>query len=239
MQKAEKPATSRRFLSECSHTRYGDLAEEDLDLRDAAAWTAAKAANSAEAYEKYEDDFPGGRSADAAEKALTDLQAAAKKADHAAWAKARAADSIVDYQAYLKAFPEGQNAQDATSKIEGRQKQYLVRTPWGHSPRFIVQVAFSGGGRKALSLGGDISGENTLSVWDVASGEEVRKFEGVTHAVFSPDPRAILASTNEDDLKLWNLESGELLRLSKVTKYLLLPFVKMVEPFYRPARIKP
>ncbi|MGO9460047.1 MAG: toll/interleukin-1 receptor domain-containing protein [Rhodomicrobium sp.] len=157
VQKAGGLSTLRRFASECFATRYGDIAHDELDRRDAAALKAAQAMNTLDSYQKYLEDWPNGHSALAAEQALSKLQATAdaekrrlqavaeserqraqevqrraeaqKRAqDEAAWIKADSGGMIADWQAYLKAFPEGFHVIDAKTKISERQKNYLVRT---------------------------------------------------------------------------------------------------------------
>ena len=60
--------------------------------------------------------------------------------------------------------------------------------------------------------------DNSVRVWEVATGEEVFRLEGHTDAVvslaFSPDGRRGLSGSIDTSLRLWDLESGEqLLRL--------------------------
>lgn len=57
-----------------------------------------------------------------------------------------------------------------------------------------------------------VSTDNTLWLWDVASGETVHVFEGHTAEVngcaFSPDGRHTLNALDVCTLRLWNVDSG-------------------------------
>jgi WD40 repeat protein len=56
----------------------------------------------------------------------------------------------------------------------------------------------------------------TLRLWDLETGEEVRKFEGHQEAILgvacSPDGRRALSASRDYDLRLWDLETGKELR---------------------------
>jgi WD40 repeat protein/uncharacterized caspase-like protein len=81
----------------------------------------------------------------------------------------------------------------------------------GHSHP-VQAVAFSPNGRFVLSG----SSDNTLKLWDSASGKLVRTFEGhqndVTSVAFSPDGRFVLSGSADKTLKLWEGASGKLVR---------------------------
>jgi len=78
---------------------------------------------------------------------------------------------------------------------------------------------FSPDGTRALSG----SEDGTLKLWDAASGQLLRTFEGyhnVYSVAFSPDGTRVLSGgdyesvlgSHADTLKLWDVASGELLR---------------------------
>jgi WD40 repeat protein len=86
-------------------------------------------------------------------------------------------------------------------------------------------VAFSPDGGQALVAAEDVpgdSGKTSLVLWDVETGQEIRRFEGhvtyVRAVAFHPDAGTALAGSQSipdnalGDLILWNLETGEALR---------------------------
>jgi WD40 repeat protein len=78
-----------------------------------------------------------------------------------------------------------------------------VRTLTGHTD-WVLSVAFSPDGR-LLASGSD---DETIKLWEVASGSLVRTLTGHTHWVrsvaFSPDGR-LLASGSYKEIKLWDI----------------------------------
>jgi WD40 repeat protein len=76
-------------------------------------------------------------------------------------------------------------------------------------------VSFSPDGRHAVS-GGD---DQTLKLWDIATGTEIRTFTGhaslVSSAVFSPDGRSILSGSWDQTLILWEADTGRTIRSFK------------------------
>ena len=89
-----------------------------------------------------------------------------------------------------------------------------IRTFKGHS-RAVTSIAFSADGRKALS--GSL--DDTLKLWNLASGKLIRTFKGHSSAVysvaFSPDGRKALSGSYDSTLKLWDLASGKPIRTFK------------------------
>jgi predicted NACHT family NTPase len=76
----------------------------------------------------------------------------------------------------------------------------------------VDSVAFSPDGARVLSG----SGDNTLKLWDAASGQLIRTFEGHTRGVssiaFSPDGARVLSGGGDKTLKLWDTATGQLVR---------------------------
>jgi len=122
--------------------------------------------------------------------------------------------------------PDGRTAlsasSDETLKLWDVASGKELRTFTGHSgilesafalTHFAPTVAFSLDGRTALSGGVD----DTLKLWDVASGKELRTFTGhsgmVESVAFSPDGRTALSAGDDDKtMRLWEVATGKELR---------------------------
>ena len=100
-------------------------------------------------------------------------------------------------------------SQDQTIRIWDVAKRQLLRQLAGHEAG-VRAVAFSPDGKQLLSGSWDA----TARVWDVASGQELRVLKGhiwpVLGVAWSPDGKRAL--TCSDGFRLWNMETGELLR---------------------------
>jgi len=72
-------------------------------------------------------------------------------------------------------------------------------------------VAITGDGQRLISA----SADNTLKVWDLASGRYLHTLMGHTSSVegvaVTPDGKKIISASWDDTLKVWNLVSGRLL----------------------------
>ncbi|MCY2954923.1 MAG: quinolinate synthase NadA, partial [Planctomycetota bacterium] len=79
----------------------------------------------------------------------------------------------------------------------------------GHTD-FVHAVAFSPDGRTA------ISSADTLKLWDVATGKDLRSFTGhtawVTSVAISPDGRTAISGSQDQTLKLWDVATGKEIR---------------------------
>ncbi|MCH8877650.1 MAG: PQQ-binding-like beta-propeller repeat protein [Chloroflexi bacterium] len=82
----------------------------------------------------------------------------------------------------------------------------------------IVDIRVSPDGRRLasasgrLSLQDPIAEDNSIALWDVATGELVQRFAGhtdsPTHVEFSPDQRFLLSSSLDGSFIQWDLETG-------------------------------
>jgi len=81
----------------------------------------------------------------------------------------------------------------------------------GHANE-LTSVAFSPDGRSVLTGSKDM----TARLWEAASGNEIRRFEGhtdwVTSVAFSPDGREVLTGSRDKSARLWDAVTGQELR---------------------------
>ncbi|MBF0320467.1 MAG: caspase family protein [Nitrospirae bacterium] len=77
----------------------------------------------------------------------------------------------------------------------------------GHSS-LVNSVAITPDGKYALSG----SSDNTLILWDIATGKEIRTFSGhsnrVSSVAISPDGKYALSGSDDKTLKLWDISTG-------------------------------
>jgi WD40 repeat protein len=87
----------------------------------------------------------------------------------------------------------------------------LVRVLAGHSES-VDAVAVTPDGKRAVSA----SYDNTLKVWDLASGKELQTLAGHSHWVnavaVTPDGKRAVSASRDQTLKVWDLASGKELR---------------------------
>jgi WD40 repeat protein len=90
-----------------------------------------------------------------------------------------------------------------------KQVQLVVQT--GHSAN-VTSVAFSPDG-KTLASG---SWDDTIKLWEVSSGQEIRALLGhdsyVTSVTFSPDGKTLASGSRDKTIRLWNVITGEEVR---------------------------
>lgn len=76
----------------------------------------------------------------------------------------------------------------------------------------VTSVAFSSDGQYILSGGKD----NTVKLWDVSTGKEIRTFRGhsgwVCSLAFTPDGRYAVSGSSDKTIKIWNIETGGVVR---------------------------
>jgi len=72
----------------------------------------------------------------------------------------------------------------------------------------LTSAIFSPDGKNVLTT----SSDRTARLWDVASGKEVRRFEGkifsVSSAIFSPDGTRVLTACDDKTSRIWDVASG-------------------------------
>jgi WD40 repeat protein/serine/threonine protein kinase len=96
---------------------------------------------------------------------------------------------------------------DATL-VKATDNLFIKKRFTGHTSD-VSAVAFAPDGRTALSA----SQDNTLILWDVASGERIRTLTrhtgGVLGVAFAPDGKTALSASRDNTLILWDITNGE------------------------------
>ncbi|GKU08434.1 unnamed protein product [Fusarium langsethiae] len=84
----------------------------------------------------------------------------------------------------------------------------VLQTLEGHTSE-VNSVVFSSDGRLIASG----SNDNTIKIWNVATGKEEQTLEGhtnlVTSVVFSSDDRLIASGSHDNTIKIWNVATGK------------------------------
>ncbi|KAJ5392489.1 hypothetical protein N7509_007979 [Penicillium cosmopolitanum] len=116
----------------------------------------------------------------------------------------------------------------------------------GHSS-VISLVAFSTDGRLLASSSGvqlydmatgvSTQADNTVRLWDVATGTLARTFEGhlesVASVAFSPDGRLMASGSKDNTMRLWDVATGALARTWNVEN-----IVTTLEFYYEGSRLR-
>lgn len=142
--------------------------------------------------------------------------------------------------------PDGQTI--ASASWDGTVWLWDVETGQGriafdnHTSR-VLSVNFSPDGNTALSGGcGEFNANNVcvkgeIILWDVTTGEEIRRFEGhtaaVNNAVFSPNGRLVASAADDNTIRLWDAETGADIRTlsghtNRVTNVVFSPDNKLL-----------
>ena len=90
--------------------------------------------------------------------------------------------------------------------LQKGHSKYITASDWHPSGKYIVTSGF----------------DNSIILWDVATGKEVRLFNRHTDAVwsvvFSPDGKQILSSSADQTIKLFDVLSGDLVHSWDIPK---------------------
>jgi WD40 repeat protein len=91
-----------------------------------------------------------------------------------------------------------------------RESRELIRTLSGHED-WVCALALSPDSRHVLSGSGDC----TLRLWDLRTGQLLRTFTGhegkVSAVAMSPDGRHALSGSHDHTLRLWDLQTGQMI----------------------------
>src|SRR5205085_698352 len=102
--------------------------------------------------------------------------------------------------------PDGQLGEPRERELPPGVK--LLRSLEGHKD-FVYSVAFDPTGRMLASG----SGDDTVKLWEVASGKLLRSFEGHKETIFSvafdPLGQTLASGSSDHTVKLWEVTSGK------------------------------
>jgi WD40 repeat protein/serine/threonine protein kinase len=105
-----------------------------------------------------------------------------------------------------------------------------VRTIKAHITA-VNKVAFSPDGKRLATCNivrgdpaGKVDGAGEVKVWDVQTGQELHSLKGHTRSIneiaFSPDGKRLATHSRDNSVKVWNIESGQvILTITSVTPF--------------------
>ena len=108
---------------------------------------------------------------------------------------------------------------DIGKRLDGQPDATLNAIPLAGHDGPVRAVAFSPNGKLALSG----SEDNTIRVWDIATGEGVKTLRGhgssVRSCVFSPDGQWVLSGGDDESVRLWNVQGYQEVRVLHATVF--------------------
>ncbi|MBE9208783.1 serine/threonine protein kinase [Nostoc sp. LEGE 06077] len=99
-----------------------------------------------------------------------------------------------------------------TRELTGKTSEmFLTGTLTGHV-KSVRSVVFSPDSKSLISA----SRDNTIKVWDLATGKEIRTLKGhtngVSSVVISPDGQTLVSASRDNTIKVWNFATGKEIR---------------------------
>jgi WD40 repeat protein len=102
--------------------------------------------------------------------------------------------------------PEGEQLASSPEELEKLIEDSNVPLGW------VTSVAYSPDGQQLASS----SWDNTVRVWKIATGKELRRLEGYTDDVnsvaYSPDGQQLASSSWDNTVRVWKIATGKELR---------------------------
>jgi WD40 repeat protein len=114
------------------------------------------------------------------------------------WDYAHVYHSAFSLDGRLYAAGGDSNCVRVWNSADGKQLDEFHHADW------ITQIAFTPDGGRLLTG----SKDGTVHLWDLATSEELRKFEGLLSATLSPDGATVLSSLPGGGVRWWNLTTG-------------------------------